>query len=69
MADINILLNGEAREIAQDIKLDQLLDFLALAKQRVAIEINNNVVRRADWPETVIGEGDKIEVVHFVGGG
>lgn len=69
MAAIKILLNGETREVAKEISLDQLLDFFFLPKQRVAIEINNSVVRRADWPETVIREGDKIEVVHFVGGG
>ena len=69
MAAINILLNGESREVAKEIRLDQLLDFFSLPQQRIAIEINNNVIRRADWPETVIGEGDKIEVVHFVGGG
>ena len=69
MAAIKILLNGETREVAKEISLDQLLDFFFLPKQRVAIEINNSVVCRADWPETVIREGDKIEVVHFVGGG
>lgn len=69
MAAINILLNGETLEVLQEIKLDQLLDFFSLPKQRIAIELNNNVVRRVDWPEIVIGDGDKIEVVHFVGGG
>ena len=69
MSDIKILLNGEAREVSNEFRLDQLLEFFSLPKQRVAIEINNNVVRRPDWRETVIGEGDKIEVVHFVGGG
>ncbi len=69
MAAIKILLNGETREVANEIRLDQLLDFFSLPKQRVAIELNNNVVRRPDWPETIIGDGDKIEVVHFVGGG
>ncbi len=69
MSGVNILLNGEKRAVANKLNLDQLLDFFSLPKQRVAIELNNNVVRRADWAETVIGEGDKIEVVHFVGGG
>jgi sulfur carrier protein len=69
MTAISILLNGETRKVAKEIRLDQLLDFFSLPKKRVAVELNNSVIRRADWPETVIDEGDKIEVVHFVGGG
>lgn len=69
MTAITILLNGEARDVSDGVSLDRLLDIFSIPKQRVAIELNNNVVRRSDWPETVIGEGDKIEVVHFVGGG
>ncbi|MFN0277555.1 MAG: sulfur carrier protein ThiS [Pyrinomonadaceae bacterium] len=69
MAGINILLNGETLEVAKEIKLDELLEFFSLPRKRVAIEINNSVVSRSDWPDIVIGEGDKIEVVHFVGGG
>ena len=55
--------------VPKEIKLDELLEFFSLPRKRVAIELNNSVVSRADWPETVIIEGDKIEVVHFVGGG
>lgn len=69
MAAISILLNGEAREIPGEIDLDRLLELFSLPKQRVAIELNNAVVRRSDWPETIVRESDRIEVVHFVGGG
>jgi len=69
MAAFSILLNGEAREILKEINLVQLLNIFSLPKQRVAIEMNGTVVRRADWPETTINDGDKIEVVYFVGGG
>lgn len=69
MAAIFILLNGEKREIPAEIKLNRLLDLFSLPKQRVAIELNGDVVSRVDWPTTALGEGDKIEVVHFVGGG
>jgi thiamine biosynthesis protein ThiS len=40
-----------------------------LPRQRIAIELNNNVIRRSAWAETVVRDYDKIEVVHFVGGG
>jgi thiamine biosynthesis protein ThiS len=66
---ISITINGEAREVAKEIRLDQLLELLSLPKQRIAIELNNSVIRRTDWSETVVRDRDKIEVVHFVGGG
>ncbi len=69
MATIKILLNGETREAPGGINLDHLLDLFSLPSQRIAIELNKNVIRRADWPQTVVGDGDRIEVVHFVGGG
>ncbi len=69
MSAIQILLNGETREIPAEIDLDHLLELFSLPKQRVAIELNNFVVRRVDWPHTLVGDNDKIEVVYFVGGG
>ena len=69
MGAIKILLNGEIREVSGGINLDQLLEFFSLPKQRVAIELNSNVVRRADWPMTQVANGDRLEVIHFVGGG
>jgi thiamine biosynthesis protein ThiS len=45
------------------------VDDLSLAPARIAVELNGEVVRRNKWPETVLSEGDRLEVVHFVGGG
>ena len=69
MPAINIQLNGERRELADTIDLAELIDLLSLSSKQVAVEVNNNVVRRADWPATIVADGDRIEVVHFVGGG
>ena len=66
---ITVYLNGEARSLDDEIDLVRLLDTFSLPSQRVAIELNKIVVRRADWPGTVVRDRDKIEVVHFVGGG
>lgn len=66
---INIYLNGEKREIPPDIDLVRLLELFSLPSQRIAIELNNTVVRRADWPHSILHEDDKLEIVHFVGGG
>ncbi len=69
MQPLNICLNGERREMRGDNKLTDLLEQFGLPSQRVAIEINGQVIRRARWNETPVNEGDRIEVVHFVGGG
>lgn len=64
-----IILNGEIKEIEGEVTVDRLLDLFSLPKQRVAVELNKSVVRRADWPETKVKKEDRIEVIHFVGGG
>ncbi len=69
MPDVKIILNGESRTIPGEIDIDRLLEHFELPKQRVAIELNKAVVRRTDWPTTLVREGDRLEVVHFVGGG
>ncbi len=62
-------INGESRDVAASITLAELVLHLALAPERLAVELNQRVVRRADWQQTTINEGDRIEIVHFVGGG
>jgi len=66
---ISIHLNGEARQVPEDITLAALVDWLELPADRVAVERNLEIVPRNQWSETMIGEGDRLEVVHFVGGG
>lgn len=66
---MQILLNGEIKEISQNISLQQLIETLVLKQERVAIERNRFVVKRKDWPNVVVQEGDQIEIVQFVGGG
>ena len=62
-------INGESRDVPASITLAELVRHLALAPERLAIELNQRVVRRGDWPQTVVSEGDRVEIVHFVGGG
>ena len=66
---ISVHLNGERREVAGEITLGRLIDDHGLPKQRIAVELNERVVRRNDWPTTILRDSDKIEIVHFVGGG
>lgn len=65
----SIYLNGEPREIPEGLTLKALLEWLKLAPDRVAVERNLEIVPRDRWPETPIHPGDRLEVVHFVGGG
>ena len=66
---MNIILNGEPKEIPESLALDALITELGLKSERLAIEVNRRIIRRADWPSTTLSEGDKVEIVHFVGGG
>ena len=66
---MRVQINGEVREVAAELKLSELVSELLLAPERVAIELNQKVVRRNHWPETMLADGDRIEIVHFVGGG
>jgi len=64
-----VVVNGEPRAVVEQTSLEDLLVTLALPRERVAVELNQKVVRRVDWPASTLREGDKIEIVHFVGGG
>ncbi len=66
---LNLRLNGEDREVVDNVSLKELVTQLHLTPERIAIELNQNVVRRADWPSIVLRENDQVEIVHFVGGG
>ena len=66
---MTIVLNGEPKEIPADLAVTELIERLGLPSERLAIEINRRIIRRADWPATTLAEGDKVEIVHFVGGG
>ena len=64
-----VQLNGESREVRDQATLADLVSELSLEPARIAIELNKDVVRRGQWAETTLAEGDRIEIVHFVGGG
>jgi thiamine biosynthesis protein ThiS len=66
---LNIQLNGEQKEVAGGIAITALISELGLKPERLAVEVNRRLIRRADWPSTTLAEGDKVEIVHFVGGG
>jgi sulfur carrier protein len=66
---LRISVNGEAREVKDAITVLELLQELSVVQARVAVEVNAVVVRKARHAEHHLREGDRIEVVTFVGGG
>jgi thiamine biosynthesis protein ThiS len=66
---MQVLINGETRKIENEINLRQLLEKLELPTTRIAIELNKDVIRKKDWETIKIADADKIEIIHFVGGG
>jgi len=66
---VRITVNDELREVPDDLSLQELIGRLTLPAERLAIELNRTVVRRAEWPRTRLHEDDRVEIVHFVGGG
>lgn len=66
---MKIKINGEEREIADGLSLTGLLDFLQIRPGRVVVERNRDIVPRDTFGVTTLGEGDTLEIVHFVGGG
>ena len=66
---VTITLNGERFELDSPISVASLLARLDIDPRRVAVEHNSSIVKRKTYPETLIGEGDTVEIVNFVGGG
>ena len=66
---MRVFVNGEARELSGTSSLAELVTQLELPVARIAIELNREVVRRNDWGSTMLQDEDRIEIVHFVGGG
>lgn len=66
---MRVYLNGESKDVPDRLTLAQLVTQLELPERRIAIELNRNVVRRRDWENTNLSDNDRIEIVHFVGGG
>ena len=66
---MRVYVNGESRELNGPLTLAELVTELDLPPTRIAIELNRAVVRRNDWSATTLNDDDRIEIVHFVGGG
>jgi thiamine biosynthesis protein ThiS len=66
---MRIILNGEEKQLTEGLNLAALVEQLGMKPDRVAAELNREIVPRDRWPETCLHDGDRLEIVHFVGGG
>jgi sulfur carrier protein len=66
---MRLFINGEEKALADSLTLVQLIEQLGMKGDRVAVELNREIVPRAQWTETLLTDGDRLEIVHFVGGG
>ena len=64
-----IKLNGNPYEINTETNLNQLLNKLKIQKTKVAIEVNGVIVEKNKYPKVILNKDDKVEIVHFIGGG
>jgi thiamine biosynthesis protein ThiS len=69
IAAMQIFVNGEQKDCLDSASLAQLISELGMKGDRVAVELNREIVPRAQWSSTELHEGDRLEIVHFVGGG
>ena len=66
---MHLFINGEEKTFDLTLSLAELIEHLGMKGDRVAVELNREIVARAQWPETRLNDGDRLEIVHFVGGG
>jgi thiamine biosynthesis protein ThiS len=67
--EIDIVVNGRPRTAPAGLNVVELLRFLELTPDRVAVELNRSIVRKPEWESTVVAGGAQLEIVQFVGGG
>jgi sulfur carrier protein len=69
---LTLVINGQNRSfdnLTPPVSLAQVIAAMELKGDRIAVEHNGQIVQRAQWADTTISSGDRLEVVHFVGGG
>ena len=66
---MQLVMNGVARTVPDGLTVATLIEHLGMKSDRVAVELNREIVPRNRWEATSLGENDRLEIVHFVGGG
>lgn len=66
---MKLVINGDDRDFEGSFPLSTLLEQLGMKADRVAVELNRAIIPRDQWDRTQLSDGDRLEIVHFVGGG
>ena len=66
---MNVTVNGKPMTLEENTSVIRLIEVMELGQKRVAVEVNKELAVKKVWAETILKEGDKIEIVTFVGGG
>ena len=66
---MKIIVNGDSRDVQETLTVESLLHSMDLRTDRVAVEINLTILDRSDFPTWSLKEGDKVEILSFIGGG
>lgn len=69
MKTITLVINGGTRSVQWVSNILELLRQLEIGEDRIAVELNGNIIRRRDWETTPVEDQDRVEIVQFVGGG
>ena len=64
-----IQLNGDSYEVIIGTNLNELLNKLKIQKNKIAIEVNGEIIEKGKYPNLILKRDDKVEIVHFIGGG
>ncbi len=66
---MKLIVNGNSTEVKDGLTVDGLLNELDIEPARVAIEVNMNIIKKVNYQEHLLADGDSVEIVNFVGGG
>ncbi|HEU5398633.1 MAG TPA: sulfur carrier protein ThiS [Gammaproteobacteria bacterium] len=66
---MQLLINGKSTDLPADLTARQLVERLDLAGKRIALEVNGEILPRSSYAEHLLHDGDKVEIVHAIGGG
>jgi thiamine biosynthesis protein ThiS len=66
---LTLYVNGESRSLPRPGNIRELLEILQIRQDRIAVEVNRRIIKKAEWDRTCVNEGDRVEIVQFVGGG
>ena len=66
---MELTINGEPREFHEGLSVSGLIEQLTMTAGRIVVELNHEILPREEWLRTILKTGDRLEIVHFVGGG